>query len=79
MFRVSWVVLQKRRASGKLYAESVTEELNSLEGVFLSWDVVAELLKRVALRVVGPIQKRDHRPWLRGKESEITLFGITGA
>ena len=55
----------------QVYAESVTEELNSLEGVFLSWDVVAELLKRVALRVVGPIPKRDHRPWLRGKESEL--------
>ena len=55
----------------QVYADTVTAELNSMEGLFLSWDVVADLLKRVALRVVGPVPKRDHRPWLRGKESEL--------
>ena len=53
------------------YAEAVTSELNSIEGQFLSWDVVAPLLKRVAFRSVGSTPSRDRRPWFRGKEKEL--------
>ena len=53
------------------YAETVSSELNSYQDQFLSWDIIADLPKRVALKVVGPVPKRDHRPWFRGTEKEL--------
>ena len=53
------------------YAEKVTKELAKLSGDEVCWDSVADVMKRVAFEVVGPVPKRDSRPWLIGKESEL--------
>ena len=58
----------------RAYAEAVTSELNSYQGQFLCWDVIADLLKKVALKTVGTVPQRDHRPWFRGKEKELAAL-----
>jgi ribonuclease HI len=53
------------------YASKVQAALGSYTGVSLNWDVLANAMKTVALEVVGPVAKRDFRPWFRGKEREL--------
>ena len=55
----------------KLYAEALSKELESVSGSNLNWDIVADIMKRVAFKVVGPTPARAKRPWLQGKEAEL--------
>ena len=35
------------------------------------WDVVAQVMRMAAIKVMGPTPRRRAKPWLRGKEAEI--------
>ena len=68
---VLWGGSTEAIARRQTYAEAVGADFNSIEGHYLSWDVVADLLKRVAFRIAGSVPARDHRPWFRGTEKEL--------
>ena len=56
------------------YAEVVCKELESLSGTRVDWDLVAGVMKRSAIKVVGLTPKRHAKPWLQGKESELVAL-----
>ena len=53
------------------YSEEVTTALRRLEGSFLNWDAVADIMKSSALHILGPVPPRHPLPWLKGKEREL--------
>ena len=54
------------------YARQVSEELSLVSGCKLDWDVLSDVMKKTALRVVGNAKSRVvNRLWLRGKEREL--------
>ena len=53
------------------YAAAVSSELEAISGSSLDWDLVAGVMKKAALQVVGPCSKRSPKPWLQGKEQEL--------
>ena len=56
----------------KEYAKQISEELCSVSGNKLDWDVLSDVMKKTALRVVGKARPSFvSRPWLRGKEREL--------
>ena len=56
---------------GVQYAAQVSSELSQLTATHVDWDVVAQVMRTAAIKVVGPTPKRRSKPWLRGKEAEI--------
>ena len=52
------------------YADVVSVEFESVSGTKLDWDVLADVMKRAAFRVVGAAPRRHRNPWLQGKEHE---------
>ena len=56
------------------YAKQVSLALEQLTASHIDWEVVAQVMKQAALKVVGPTPKRQSKPWLKGKETEIACL-----
>ena len=56
------------------YAKQVSLALEQLTASHMDWEVVAQVMKQAALKVVGPTPKRHSKPWLKGKETEIACL-----